>query len=467
MCISISPEAFNALVFCPALAKAFNTTVNKLPTSCGNSAGLDMKGVTVTSITDSFATNYIDINGTATKSGTCYDAYATFHATLKLSMSGSVLTPAVAMDQPDVTLDIPWYCQVAAAIFMGPIGLALAAVAESVGPGIAEALASKALTQALGSGLQGVDTGGLSAGQFKSVKIATDGVTLQGTVPFPTFPSYESPALDLSGSVTTTDKTVVDSGIYHAKVWCMLQAKDYPYTEYSQKQQGTYSLTSKYLQLPLTPSYTINPNMGPEVPLTGASGTLEIPNVETHYPMPLATAGTKVIQTVHIDYQINGNNIKVSNRPEEGCYAVWLNVSVSGCSGPTIVDEFGHPMISWTHVQFEGDHVDVGGSYTADVSYCAGQLAKMVQKISQEYKKWQEAPIWVQVNYPAPEQLVTYVRDLIALGLPEMDEVLRTIKIAHGNSFFRAMLSPFATQPSLLNAGKAIKAPANAKPSAL
>jgi len=45
--------------------------------------------------------------------------------------------------------------------------------------------------------------------------------------------------------------------------------------------------------------------------------------------------------------------------------------------------------------------------------------------------------------------------------------VLRTIKIAHGNSFFRAMLSPFATQPSLLNAGKAIKAPANAKPSAL
>jgi hypothetical protein len=429
--------------------------VTHLPTTCGSAGGFDTQGVTITKLTDSFANGHIDITGTATKSGFCYDASASFHGTLTLTLSGGTLVPDVALDQPNVSIDIPWYCFLAAAVVLGPLGLAIGAAVEIVGPTIAEALASNSIKQALGSGLPTVGTGGLGAGQLKSVSITTEGLTLQGVVPIFVSTPFVSKMLDLNGSVTTTNKSTISTGVFHAKVWCMATAKDYPYTEYSQHQEGTFQLTGQLVQLPLTPAFTVSAN-GPEIALTGTVGTVAIPNVDAHFPMPLATGGAKVTQTVHIDYEVVGTTVKLRNRPEEGDYSFWLNATATGCKGQPINDDNNKAPSTFTFVEFEGDHVEIGGGFAADVQYCAQLLASFAQKYSQEYSIWQKVPIWVEVNYPAPEELAAYVRDLVSLGLRETDDVLRAIKTAHGNSFVRAMLSPAATHPALLTGAKAI-----------
>ena len=464
MCISMSPEAFDALVLCPMLAKKLNTTVAKLPTACGSAPGIDTNGVTVTRIVDTFGDGHIDIRGTATKSGFCYEAHATFHGTLKFSVSDGTLVPHLVMDEPDVSVALDWYCWFIAGV-IGPAELAIAGGLNAVGQSIAEGLAGDAINQLLGSGLPGVGTSGLGAGEVKTAEITPDGLTLQGTISSPVLPTnYNADKeLGLSGSVTTTNKAVIGSGVFHTKIWCMANAKDYPYTEYSQSQEGTYSLTSQFVQLPLSPSFTLQPDDGPEIPLTGTSGTLEIAGVQSHYPMPLATGGSMVVQTVHIDYQINGTTIRLRNRPEEGVYAVWLNATATGCNGQALLDDNGKPLNPFAQVQFEGNHADIGGGYEADVQYCAAQMEAWIRQKSDQYAIWQKTPVWVEVNYPSPEELVRYVSDLVSLGLPEVDDVLRAIKTAHGNSFFRAILSPAARQPSLLTGGTAVRPPAAQK----
>jgi hypothetical protein len=460
MCISISPEAFNALVLCPVLAKKLNTTVAKLPTSCGSAAGIDTNGVTLTKFVDTFGHQQINFHGAATKSGFCYEANATFHGVVTISVKDGVLIPHTKIDEPDVSVDLPWYCWLAAAI-MGPLTLAIGGTVNAVGQSIADGLAQDAINQLVGSGLPGVGTSGLGPGTVKTAEITPDGLTLQGTVPSPVLTNYNADKeLGLSGSVTTISKATVGSGVFHTKIWCMPDAKDYPYTEYSQSQEGTYSLNSQFVQLPLTPSFTLQPEDGPEIPLTGTNGTLEIPGVQCHYPMPLATGGSMVVQTAHIDYQINGTGIRLRNHPEEGVYAVWLNATATGCNGHAIRDDNNKILKPFAHVQFEGSHVDIGGGYAADVQYCASQMSSWIRQKSDQYAIWQKVPVWVEVNYPSPEELIQYVRDLVSLGLPDVDDVLRTIKMAHGNSFFRAMLSPEARQPSLLSGGTAVRAPA-------
>jgi hypothetical protein len=455
MCISIAPGAFHSLVFCPAIATALSTDVPHLPGSCGPASSFETGGVSVNSITDSFANGHIDINGAVSKSGFCYDATGTFHGALTLSVSGSTLNPSLTMDDPNVDVSIPWYCYVAAGVVLGPIGLVLAGVADAVADGIVSSLAGDAIRNALGSGIPGIGLGALSAATFSSASITPEGLTLQGTVPvFVSHPSV-SPALHLNGSVITNHSEVVSSGVFHAKVWCMPDAKDYPYSEYVQQQAGVYSFSGTMVSQPLTPQYTINASGGPAVPLTGTSGTIALPNVNTHYPMPLATGGTALVQTVHISYTISGTSVQLTNVPSEGNYSIYLNLSTKDCAGNTVQNEFHHDLTTWAHLQFEGDKVDIGGGYAQDVQTCAQKLKGMIDQLNDKYKVWQRVPKWQQVNYPAPERMIEYIRDLVATGLPQADEILLHSKIAHGSSFYRALFAPAAKQPALLKANLA------------
>ena len=452
VCISIAPGAFHSLVFCPAIAKSLGTSVSHLPASCGPANSFNTQGVTVHNISDSFANGHIDINGSVSKSGTCYDASGTFHGTLTLSVSGSTLTPNLNMDQPNIDVSIPWYCWLAAAFVLGPIGLALAGVVDAVGGTIASALAGDALKNALGNGIPGVSVGGLSGASFSSAVITTEGLTLQGTVPMAVNHPFSMPMLDLSGSVITTNSQEISSGIFHTKIWCMPEAKDYPYAEYSQQQTGSYHLSGTLVSQPLTPHYTIQLGYS-KIALTGNSGTIALPNVNTHYPMPLATGGTALQQTVHIGYTISGTSIQLTNVPSEGDYYFYLYVTATDCKGHTLQDDVHNNLETFVQVQFEGDHVNIGNGYAQDVQYCGNLLRQMMEEISDKYKQYQDVPIWQQVNYPAPDGMIEYIRDLVASGLPQMDEILVASKIAHGNSFYRALFSPAASQPGLLKAG--------------
>ncbi|MDQ3918329.1 MAG: hypothetical protein M3348_07610 [Acidobacteriota bacterium] len=448
VCISIAPGAFHSLVFCPAIAKALNANVNSLPGSCGPAGGFDTQGVTINSITDGFADGHIDINGSVSKSGFCYDATGTFHGAITMSISGTTLTPSVKMDQPDVDVSIPWYCYLAAGIVLGPLGIAIAAVVDLVADKVASSLAGDALKGALGNGIPGIGVGGLSGASFSGVSITTEGLTLQGTVQMFLSPSSNTPGLDLDGSVITTSKQELGSGIFHTQVWC-LPPKDYPYTEYAQEQKGIYTLSGQMVTQPLTPHFTISSD-GTTVALTGSSGTVTLPDVMTHYPMPLATGGTALQQSVHIGYTITGTTVKLTNTPSEGDYSVQLSATATDCAGATVKDNAQHNLTASAHVQFEGDHVEIGGGYADDVQYCAQLLRDLTRKISERYKIYQKVPIWQQINYPAPDDMIEYIRDLVALGAREVDDILLTSKIAHGNSFYRAIFSPAATQPHLL-----------------
>lgn len=451
VCISLSPAAFHTLVFCPAIASALGTSVNHLPPTCSVATGFNKSGVTITKIADSFANGHIDINGGVSKSGPCYDATGTFHGALTLSITGSTLKPHLAMDEPDIDISIPWYCWLAAAFILGPIGIAIAAVVSTVGDTVASSFAGEAIQNAIGSGLPGISVGALSGASFSTAAVTTEGLTLQGTVPLFVSHPFVAPAIHLAGSVTTSHSEVVSSGTFHTQVWCMPEAKDYPYTEYVQQQTGTYHLSGTLVSLPLTPHFTLSAP-GSEIPLTGNSGTVAIPNVNTHYPMPLATGGTAMVQTVHIGYSISGASVQLTNTPSEGDYAVYLNVSATDCDGNVVQDDTHHDLSDYVHVQFEGDHVDIGGGYVADVQHCGQLLQQMIQEISNRYKQYQNVPIWQQVDFPAPDQVIAYIRDLVATDLPQMDEILVASKLAHGNSFYRALFSPAAQQPDLLRA---------------
>ena len=456
VCISIAPGAFHSLVFCPAIASALGTDTAHLPGTCGPAGGFDTQGVTVNSISDSFAPGHIDINGSVSKSGFCYDAHGTFHGTLTFTVAGTTLTPDIAMDQPDVDVDIPWYCWLVAAVVLGPIGIALAAVADAVANNVANSLAGDAIKNALGSGIPGVSLGGLSGATFGSAPISPEGISLEGTVPVivahPSATSY----MQLNGSVITVQSQEVGSGTFNARPWCLPEAKDYPYAEYSQQQRGSYVLTGTMVVQPLTPHFSIDAG-GSAKSLTGNSGSVTLDNVNTHYPMPLATGGTAMNQSVQIGYSISGATVQLTNQPSDGDYAVHLTATATDCHGNPVKDGSNNNLTAAVDVQFEGDHVDIGGGYANDVQYCAQLLEKLLQRLSHQYMVHQQVPIWQEVDYPPPEELVQFIRDVMALGITQADEILVNSKIAHGNSFYRALFSRAASRPALLNSKAAGK----------
>ena len=134
--------------------------------------------------------------------------------------------------------------------------------------------------------------------------------------------------------------------------------------------------------------------------------------------------------------------IELTNVPSEGIYSFRLYATASDCKGNLILDGTGSTLTAWVDVQFEGDHVDIGGGYAADAQSCGQGIGGVpsARKIAR----------WPPVNYPPPELIIEYIRDLVASGNPLGDEILLASKIAHGNSFYRAMLSPSAREPELL-----------------
>jgi hypothetical protein len=121
-----------------------------LPGSCGPAGGFDTQGVTVSNISDSFAKGHIDINGSVSKSGFCYDANGTFHGTITFSISGTTLTPNLNMDQPTWMWTFPGTAGWPLRSCSDPMGIALLGITEAVASKIATSLAGDALKNAPG-----------------------------------------------------------------------------------------------------------------------------------------------------------------------------------------------------------------------------------------------------------------------------------------------------------------------------
>lgn len=456
--MSISPQVFHSLLFCPGVATALGTTVSNLPTSCGSSGGFDKDGATITSIADSFAQGHIDINGSITKSGFCYDASGTFHGALSLAISNSTLIPSIAIDDPDVDVDIPWYCWLAAGLILGPLGILITGIINVIAENVANDIAQSAVNGALGNGLGGFSMGNLGGASFNAVSITTEGLTLEGNAPFISIPSPKPVAFWIDGSTITQNKTSLSTGTYHVKwpIICGGNEEDYPYTEYAQLQKAVYTAYSYMLTPPLTLAWEIRVpkpgNIGADVyPLTGNSGTISFP-AKTDYPLPLP-GGSSVQQMIHIGYSISGATVILTNSPAEGNYSYPINVKATDCSGD--VEESG----DW--FTFNGDIVEIGGTYYQDQQACWSKMTQWIKgHLKQAAQKEFPPDLIGPINYPPEEQIVESIYELIALNMPEADSLLLNMKLSYGSTFYRGLYSREASQIGL---SKEVKAGLSAK----
>ena len=448
--VSIAPEAFHTIFFCPQVATALGVEINQLPTSCGGAGSLSKEGVEITSLKDTFANGHINIVGTVEKSGFCYDASGSFHAQVALAVSGGSLVPTLSLDEPDVSIDIPWYCYLAVGVVLGPLAATILFIVDQIIDSVVDGIAKSALSGALGSGLGAISVGGLSGASFNAVAVTPEGMTLQGSVPVFVPTSSFSPNLDIFGSVTTSSRAALSSGTWHTRIVCQSEVKDYPYTEYAQSQTGTYDLTSSMLAIPLRPSYSIAAvGAGESFPLKGQSGTITIDNVNTTYCLPLDLGGSEVKQTIHIDFEVIGTLVKLRNRPEEGNFSLILTASVKDCAGKA---PGGIPASVTNVVQFDGNFAEIGGGYWEQYQECMSWLRNRAREISERYASRVEyVPVWVKVNYPPPELIIEQMRVLIALGLRQADDMLIHTRVAHGASFARAIHAPTSVKLGINN----------------
>ena len=443
LCMSISPDTFHVLLFCPNLVPALGAAdASALPGSCGPAEGIETQGVTITSIADSFGDGHINVDGSIEDSGFCYEAHGTFHGEITFAAAGTTLTPNLWMAEPDVDVDVPWYC--------GPVqfvyevfGFLQKLINNAIFQAIADNAAEAAVDSITSKGLPSQSFGAISNVGFDQVSITTEGLTLNGTATI-FMPLGQQKGITLNGSVTTSDQKVLSTGMYLA-VMPLCPPKQFPYTEYAQQQTGTYEVIPRLLGLPLKILWSIIPGDGsnaiplndPQVP---TQGTTTIPGQTVEYPFPSPNGSIVTGVDLHIGTSTSGNSIQLTNTPAEGNYLFTLKARVQ--------DSLGTLLEASTYVQFEGDAVVIGGGYADYVSYC---MAKFSQFMRTHTPLNKFVPPWVPVNYPAPETLIAYVRSILDSGSEDALTALAEAKLVHGVSFLRALSPPQLPKPSAIN----------------
>ena len=438
LALSVSARAFHRLVFCPGIAGPAKLSVGELPPSCGSGGGIDRDGVKLTSISDTFAAGKIDINGTVEKSGTCYDAHGSFHAAVTLSIEAGQLVANTAVDTPSIVVEIPWYCQLANAL-LGPIGLIISGIVSSSMEGSVQEM--KSMTSGLAGKGMTFGTGGLGGAKFDDVVVSPESLTLHGFAPTISMPLPQTPGIRIEGKVATDSQPAVYPGTYTIPSGCL--AGIYRYNEIQQAQVGPFHAVPRLLSRPIQLEWRLEKingyvsKFGTQMAafdyLTG-TGTAVVASVDTHYPVPLPD-GLDVVQDVHIAYAVGKMSLTLRNVPAEGCFG--LKVSL------VALDAAGQSVAATTGAQFDGDVVLIGDGYQQKLAECI----RFWIGVAEGYKLQDRVPRWVPVNYPPEAQLIEFIRYLFAVDTPEAQELLPHIRLAHGTSYTRALLSREAAGP--------------------
>jgi hypothetical protein len=80
------------------------------------------EGVRLTSLNFSAADDHLLLRGTVAKSGFCYSATGNFSAKILVAIEAGQLKVRFEASDPDIDVDIPWYCYVAGAVIGAVIG---------------------------------------------------------------------------------------------------------------------------------------------------------------------------------------------------------------------------------------------------------------------------------------------------------------------------------------------------------
>jgi hypothetical protein len=202
----------------------------------------------------------------------------------------------------------------------------------------------------------------------------------------------------------------------------------YPAIEQAQQQMGIYQIIPKLLGTPLTYEFRIEYYIGSKfvssATLLDTKGTITLSNVETHFGL-----GSVVVTSVHIRYEILEDIVHPTNVPSEGSYNVLLVVRATDFIGSLETKEV---------VEFQGNIVIIGGEYQSKAMYC---FLKYVEERNRRSPINRFDVHWPPVDHPPPEEIIDLVHFLASQATPEADDLLIHTKLAHGESFYRALVA--------------------------
>ncbi len=138
----------------PSLESAFDVpsgsfTVSADRCALNRSVAIGDDGdVTLTSFELGLADGFITVSARVSKGGFCYEATGSMGARIRLAIVDGRLQASVELEDPDVDVDIPWYCWLAAAVVGAAIGGVLVGVIGAIVGGI---LVPVIMSAALGS----------------------------------------------------------------------------------------------------------------------------------------------------------------------------------------------------------------------------------------------------------------------------------------------------------------------------
>ena len=423
---------------CPKCGANKNAFAKVIPPTYGNDQGIvldELEGANVMSINESLGDGVINIHGNLEKSGTCYSAQITLDIEANLVVKGPVFEGNIQKIDVHGETQIDWWCRV----LLGLVGVPYIEVPKLWIQRIVDIAINKFFI---------IPDNPLVSG-FWGVTITNEALTLQGYDIYGTYgtgPSSEQKELRLHGSVTISSRIIESTGEWKAKIFCEEEEDIFPFIEYSQQQMGTYSIESKLLPIPLKVDkfeLSYYPT-GQTVELVGSSGIITLNNVHVYFTTPIPD-GWDVYRDVTIAYSISDNVVQLSNNLKDGNYSVSIHAYVVDCLGkPIDGSKFWQPWygpyISST-VNFYGNAVEIGNNFTERFQACIANTAQKVAGIAGKEILSKEAPRWVEVDFPAPEELNASIRELMILGIPKAKNILVQSKLAHGSSFYRAIFS--------------------------
>jgi hypothetical protein len=89
--------------------------------------------IDLTDLSMSLEDGFIRVSARVEKSGFCYDAAGTVSAAIRLAVVDGRLIVTAEVGDPDVDVDVPWYCYLAAAVIGGLVGLLFGVIGSIVG----------------------------------------------------------------------------------------------------------------------------------------------------------------------------------------------------------------------------------------------------------------------------------------------------------------------------------------------
>jgi hypothetical protein len=93
----------------------------------------EKEDIDLTKLALSLEEGFIAVSATVRKTGFCYEASGTVGARIRIAAHGGTLFVTSEVDDPDVDVDVPWYCYLAGAVIGGLVGILFGVITAIVG----------------------------------------------------------------------------------------------------------------------------------------------------------------------------------------------------------------------------------------------------------------------------------------------------------------------------------------------